>query len=204
MLTNSEQLKNYTHAVHIQFEQKLIPLIKSVSTRSEYADLLKLFYSFYAPMEKRLSMVNGIEILSNGIQLRKSTSLKEDITALSTTVENLPLCSNLPKCNDLSSAFGVMYVLEGSVLGGKTIANMITKNLPADGALPFSFFLHYGDDARLMWSQFKTRLDSIKNLSKPDILLAATDTFLVFQDWIDKSAHLFASFVKQRTDQINS
>ncbi len=182
----SEQLKTHTRQVHLQLEQRLIPLIQSIATRSEYVDLLKIFYTFYAPLENRLATVAGIENLAADIQLRKADSLEKDITVLEDSTANLAFCSELPACNNVSRALGIMYVMEGSVLGGKVIANIITKNLATDTSLPFSFFLHYGNEAKIVWNQFKTRLDSTENLFKPDTLSAAVDTFVLFKNWIDK------------------
>lgn len=196
-LTHSEALKTHTRDVHIQLEQMLIPLIQSVSTRTQYAELLKIFYTFYAPVEQRLSGVSGIENLIAGIQLRKADSLKKDITALEATTDGLSLCDDLPRCTNLSHAFGIMYVLEGSVLGGKSIAHIVTKKLPADTSLPFSFFLHYGDDAKTTWDQFKAKLDSTENLSTPALLAAATDTFILFNQWIDENSSLL-SFSREK------
>ena len=187
-LTHSEELKIHTEQVHRQLEQRLIPLIQSVTTPSQYTDLLKIFYTFYLPLENRLSAVVGIENATTDIHLRKAESLKKDIIDLHDNTDNLFFCSDLPTCVNLSRAFGIMYVLEGSVLGGKTIANMIKKKLPGGATLPFSFFLHYGDDAKVTWQQFKTTLDCTENLIRPDILSAATDTFTLFKNWIDRNS----------------
>ena len=197
-LTHSQELKRHTRDVHIQLEQMLIPLIQSVSTRTQYAELLKIFYTFYAPLEQQLSGVSGIGKLTADIQLRKADSLKKDITALKATTDSLSLCNELPGCTNLSHAFGIMYVLEGSVLGGKAIANIVTKKLPADTSLPFSFFLHYGDEAKSVWDQFKVKLDSTENLSTPALLSAATDTFILFKQWIDKNSSVLSVSPEKR------
>jgi heme oxygenase len=189
---NSEQLKIQTHQVHVDLEEALIPIIRSISSRSQYAELLKMFYTFYAPIEERLSSVPGIERLTIGLELRKADSLKKDITALGAKVDGSVLCSDLPVCADLSNAFGIMYVLEGSVLGGKAIANMVTKQLPTGSSLPFSFFLHYGDEARAKWQQFKTKLDSTEGLLPPRLLSAATETFILFKHWIEMNPASFS------------
>lgn len=186
-LTNSEFLKIETQEMHAQLEQMLIPIIQSISTLDQYAGLLKVFYSFYGPLEHRLSQVAYIEHYPGGIDLRKADSLKGDLTALGERTDNLRLCSELPRCIDLSHAFGIMYVLEGSVLGGKAIATIITRCLPVGTAIPFSFFLHYRNDAKIKWQQFKTRLDSTDDLLRPHLLAAATDTFILLRNWINKS-----------------
>jgi len=191
ILSHSEELKLNTRSVHHQLEMKLIPIIQSVSTPSQYVFLLKTFYTFYAPLEKQLSSVFGIEDVTSTFQLRKVESLKEDIFALDATAEELPLCQDLPQCSDLSTAFGILYVMEGSVLGGKGIASIISKNLTAESSLPFHFFLYYGDDQKAMWNKFKDALDSKKNLSRQTLLSSAAETFVKFKTWIDKRYTFF-------------
>lgn len=192
-LPNSELLKIHTREAHVQLEHTLIPIIQSISSRSQYADLLKVFYTFYAPVEKQLSEVPCIESLTAGIDVRKADSLKRDIIALEASTDGLPLCSELPRCVDLSHAFGIMYVLEGSVLGGSVIANIVTRRLPTDASLPFSFFLHYNGDAKIKWKQFKTSLDATGDLLRPHLLSAATDTFIFFKNWIDRNIPLWST-----------
>lgn len=183
-LTHSEELKIHTKKAHVELEQLMIPLIRSVSTPSQYLQLLKVFYTFYAPLEKRLSKVPGINNLTGDIQLRKADSLYNDIMAIEASPVDVSFCSDLPECTNLSRACGIMYVLEGSVLGGSVIANMISDKMPRNASLPFSFFLYYGDQAKMMWSLFKAKLDSMDNLSRSDVLSAARETFVLFGRWI--------------------
>lgn len=186
ILSHSNELRLNTRHVHLQLETKLIPIIRRVSTRSQYEFLLKTFYTFYAPLEKRLCAVSGIEGLTNPLQLRKVDGLNRDIMALNGNTENLPLCEDLPDCSNLSRAVGILYVLEGSVLGGKGIANIISKNITADPSLPFSFFLYYGNEPQAMWNKFRARLDSNETLSKASLLSSASETFTKLEAWIDK------------------
>lgn len=181
---HSDDLKIHTRDVHVQLEQRLIPVIQSINTRSQYADLLKLFYAFYTPLELRLSAVPGIEKITGTIQLRKADSLKNDIIALGSNTDSALFCNDLPECGDLGRAFGIMYVLEGSVLGGKAIANIIAKKLAPENPLPFSFFLPYGNEPKVVWDHFKATLDAT-DLSKAALLAGATDTFVLFRRWID-------------------
>ena len=186
ILSHSNELRLYTRNVHLQLETRLIPIIRKVRTRSQYEFLLKTFYTFFAPLEKRLCTVSTLEQLTTALQLRKADSLYRDIISLNGSTENLALCENLPDCSNLSEALGIMYVLEGSVLGGKAIANIISKNMKDDPSLPFSFFLYYGDEPQAMWNKFRHSLDSDMTLSKASLLSSAFETFTKFEAWIDK------------------
>lgn len=190
-LNHSEELRLNTRDVHLQLETKLIPIIQRVSTRSKYEFLLKTFFTFYAPLEKRLCAVSGIEQLTSPLQLRKVDSLNRDIIALNSSTENLPLCEDLPDCSNLSRALGIMYVLEGSVLGGRGIASIISKKVTTEPCLPFAFFLYYGNDPKAMWNKFRDTLDSNETLSRASLLSAASETFTKFEAWIDKRYNIY-------------
>lgn len=184
----SEELKMHTAKVHVELEQKLIPLIESVNTLPQYARLLQIFFGFYAPLEYRLLRVADIEKVTDGIQLRKADSLKNDILAIESHAVDMVLCDDLPALSNVSSAWGVMYVLEGSTLGGKAIAKILRKKLGSDSAIPFSFFLHYGDETKEVWDQFNSKLDGASGLSKPDLLSSAAETFVLFKSWVDRNS----------------
>jgi heme oxygenase len=182
----SQELKISTEKIHFELEQRLIPVIQNVKSLPQYAALLKLFFGFYSPLEKQLSNVSDIENVFADIRLRKADRLKTDILAIEPHVKNVLLCDNLPKAVDLSSALGILYVLEGSTLGGIGIASILRKNLAID-TLPFSFFFYYGNDTKKMWDQFKDKLDSTSNLRRPELLYSAFETFRLFKTWVEKN-----------------
>ena len=99
ILSHSNELRLYTRNVHLQLETRLIPIIRKVRTRSQYEFLLKTFYTFFAPLEKRLCTVSTLEQLTTALQLRKADSLYRDFISLNGSTENLALCENLPDCS---------------------------------------------------------------------------------------------------------
>lgn len=56
-------------------------------------------------------------------------------------------------------AFGAMYVIEGSTLGGNVIAKQLSKTEGFDG-VTFNFFGCYQENTGQMWKNFKEVLDT--------------------------------------------
>src|SRR5687768_8429434 len=54
-LTAAQQLKDQTKANHEAAEAILIPRISSIKQREDYISLLKLFYGYHHPLEKKIA-----------------------------------------------------------------------------------------------------------------------------------------------------
>ncbi|MGZ5285453.1 MAG: biliverdin-producing heme oxygenase, partial [Kaistella sp.] len=57
-----------------------------------------------------------------------------------------------------AEAFGILYVMEGSTLGGNMIAKQLSKN-PDFQEVTFSYFRCYGDKTGSYWKSFKEVMD---------------------------------------------
>lgn len=182
----SERLKNETADVHQQLERTLIPVLKNMRQQEEYVRLLKTFYSFYLPIEQKLDLHLGGQVVPQYNERRKVSMLLDDMYCFTHDV-SAPLCENIPAINNLHQAMGVMYVLEGSTLGGQVISRMLIKNLELADDECVGFFSGYKDATDEMWASFKNTLDSCASgKEEEDIVVAAAfDTFTLFKQWID-------------------
>ncbi|GHA37891.1 hypothetical protein GCM10007989_37230 [Devosia pacifica] len=97
----------------------------------------------------------------------------------------------LPRCSaaaDLvqgrGSAFGVMYVLEGSTLGGK----VITKALKRQADWPItraSYFDPYQEETGPMWRDFTVRLNALSGRAEQTQAIAgANSCFELMYRWL--------------------
>lgn len=66
----------------------------------------------------------------------RSDALVQDLADLG--VPDWPHCKDWPDCDSIAGAVGVLYVMEGSRLGGQLIARKLERSLPAD--TPRRFF----------------------------------------------------------------
>ncbi|RYZ54811.1 MAG: heme oxygenase, partial [Chitinophagaceae bacterium] len=112
-------VKNATQQVHEEVEAILLPALTSIRSTSDYAAILKMFHGYFHPIEKLIEQQLHTGLLPDLAERRKSSSLLEDLRLLGEATDSLPLCSDLPPIKNPAEAFGALYVLEGSTLGGK-------------------------------------------------------------------------------------
>jgi len=181
----NEQLKDSTQASHQALEKKMVSIIKKIRTREDYVNFLKLMYGYYSALERRVQeYVSEMEIGKR----RKAERLLEDISYFESTATP-EFCKELPPINSHAEALGAMYVMEGSTMGGKSIAKMIEGQAGINGPSGFSFFNGYGEETGKMWEEFKIFLNRpFDELEKLDLILTANRTFRTLYNWIDKHA----------------
>lgn len=176
------RLKEHTRREHAMLEKKLLHRISMISKVSDYVALLSLLYGYYAAVEDRLTEhVSASK--ADFVARRKAARILDDMAVHATDYQVPTPCARLPNVNSFHSALGVLYVLEGSTLGGRIIAQLISRKLAIDSGL--SFFLSYGDDVELMWISFK---DILRGPFSPeqeqDVLAGALETFETFNYWL--------------------
>lgn len=179
----SEKLKAETLTNHQQLEKMLVGRMKSVRSAQDYIDLLQLFYSYFGGLETRINQFISEEQLPDYADRRKSAALAKDITDLGGTPVTLADGDSLPQIENVLQAFGALYVIEGSTLGGKIISKMMAQQLGITNGVGLSFFNGYGDNSMPMWDKFKQKLDLLaQNDNDENIVVeAANQTFTKFK-----------------------
>lgn len=86
---------------------------------------------------------------------RKLASIKKDLEVLN--IEESATLTPVEIKNE-AEAFGILYVMEGSTLGGNVIAKQLSKH-PEFKDLSFSYFRCYGENTGSFWKNFKEILD---------------------------------------------
>lgn len=165
--------------------------IKQMASLKDYTRLLGLFYSYFGALELVIAKHILPENLQDIHERRKADLISQDLIRLGAPVPDLLLPGFLPAVKNYYEAFGALYVIEGSSLGGNHIAKMIRRKLPevSDATL---FFSGYGDRTNEMWHRFKNRLDNIPGdeAAFKSIQSGARDTFLKFAEWINSNIRL--------------
>jgi len=95
-------------------------------------------------------------------------------------------CRELPGINTDAEAFGCLYVMEGSTLGGKIIYNILKNQLGIDKMAGAAFFYGYGPATGEKWKTFSTQMEAFGRETGTDdaIIAAANDTFSKFEQWL--------------------
>ncbi|RYY67300.1 MAG: hypothetical protein EOO12_01550 [Chitinophagaceae bacterium] len=179
------QLKEDTRAVHEALEARLLPILENLTHGKAYARLLRAFYGFYQPLETRIAEQLSLARLPDLGGRRKASWLLEDLAALGEPAPGLAdIPGQLPPIDGEAAAWGALYVLEGSTLGGRIICRMLEKQLP--GA-PLRFFAGYGTQTGPYWTAFLAAFaQASARLPYSDIRQSAFLTFQSFDLWLQQ------------------
>ncbi len=176
------RLRAETDIAHRRLEERL-DVTSRLSERIRYVGLLQIFYGIYQPFEHLLEQRFGPEIAGMELASRcKSPWIVEDLRLLDADTRHEDASMYLPDLRTEAEALGVLYVLEGSTLGGQMISRMVERDLgigPQNGA---RFFHGYGSETGIRWRAFGKALEA----AQPDpvnLLSAANATFTAFERW---------------------
>lgn len=186
----TDELKEATLANHQQTEKQLILRMKAMRSLDQYIALLQMFYGYFGGLEQQINKFVDAKNMPDYYHRRKTEAMAADIRNLGGTIPELAKGDELPQIDNLRKAFGALYVIEGSTLGGKIIAVMMRQHFTFQGDKGLSFFCGYGDDTDNMWTSFKNELNTIASTAegRTEITKAADQTFEMFGEWIAKSA----------------
>ncbi|MGE8110438.1 biliverdin-producing heme oxygenase [Pseudomonas sp. NPDC086566] len=172
-------LREGTRDCHKTLEARL-PFFSPCFDITDYRRLLQAYYGFHAPLEQHLSEYQGPE-------RHKAATLTRDLLALGLSeadIGALPLCQALPTIHDEASALGVMYVLEGSTLGGQVLKRAMAERLGIGHDSGAAFLDVYGERTGSYWRSFLERLDRAPAAEQAITVQAAIDTFTRFEAWL--------------------
>lgn len=156
----------------------------------DYRLYLFRMFGFYAPVERMLSKLPGLDDVIADASLRnnKVALLSHDLVALGVDrrdLSRLPQMS-VPVVDDLSRAIGWMYVLERGTVDGKQVARRLAARLPLEIEAASAFLRCYGDDALARWQAFGNALDDYATDADASerIVAGAIDCMSRLQRWL--------------------
>lgn len=151
----NQNIKENTKEAHQTLEGVVVRQLKAVQSEADYAEVLKNFYAYFHAVEKAIAPFITPEVLADYTERRNSSHIKADIEEVGGTVDNLPAATT-PVVSNTLEALSALYVLEGSIMGGPYIVQMLNKYGVTKGT---SFFSGYGEDTGKMWNGFITVLN---------------------------------------------
>lgn len=179
----SERIREKTFEHHKEAEDVLMSILKKIRTREDYKKILQRFFGFFQPLQQQIRGYIHPEDLRDIDERRTAGLLLRDLQSLGSATETLPICHHLPRISNKAQAFGALYVLEGSMLGGRVIAKMLAAgssvNLMDDH---LHFFNGYGEETGSRWKYFKEVLNGQPH--EEELIHAACETFTLFKNWL--------------------
>lgn len=182
-----DKLRNATRPTHEELDAAMLPYIRNIRSAEAYCKLLAAFYGFFTPVYEQINAYLQTSYLPDYNTRRKPEDIVTNLSRLSCPVPVSDHAKHLPSITNNASAFGALYVMEGSTLGGL----MIKKMLAEQTGLPdeqLSFFAGYGKATRERWNGFIAALNSIAQNEEEEqaAVEAASQTFSCFKEWLDK------------------
>ena len=143
-----------------------------------YRDLLRRLYGFYLPYEAAAQAAP-----------ERSDWLRCDLSSLALpnqTCLAIPLCEHVPILNSAERRMGASYVVEGSTLGGRTLALRLDGICGVGVADGRRFFQGRGAGTGDAWSGILNRLNDYDEdeTTHAAVVDAALETFTCFEQWM--------------------
>lgn len=154
-----KELKEKTQELHNEAERynDARKVIDHTITLEEYKHLLITNYGSYKPIEEFISLHRNLlpENLKEFATFHKSDSITNDLMDLEVDYSKEPILSFEASIDSSSYLIGLMYVLEGSMMGGLMISKQLAK-CPHLSMLPKQHFFSRDVEATLgRWEHFK-------------------------------------------------
>jgi heme oxygenase len=160
----------------------------SLTSRAAYRNLLSRFFGFIAALEGSLVVIDDLQIWLPDVSERwKTPLLIKDLELSGISSEQCPICTIIPDIRSVGTAFGCLYVLEGSTLGGQIIARQVYKHLGLTPENGCQFFSSYGATVGPMWKNFGEHLETwcaANEVCRGEIVRSAAETFACFSRWL--------------------
>lgn len=179
-----ELLRRETRPAHEALEARL-PIAGERPDEAVYEDHLKFLLGFHAPVERALQHVAGLATRVPQLLLRyKTASLCADLGGRDSGVR-API-EDVPRPRSPAAAFGVLYVLEGSTLGARSLLPRLRRCGAIPAGVGTRYFEAYGTRTGEMWRTFCIALDGLDSLQANRALRAAEATFEALSAWRDR------------------
>ncbi len=181
----SKKLKHETKEVHTDAERLIIKTLSTINSIEDYIKFLKLFYGFFNPLDILARKYIDENVLKD-ISIRGNTRyIINDIETFAGD-KIILLAPAIPHVTNVLQAFGVMYVMEGSTLGGQIITKMLRHKDIKIANNGLTFFEGYKENTPMMWKNFTACLDDNFQTDEQinQIVLSAKDTFIKMKEWI--------------------
>jgi heme oxygenase len=191
----ADAVRSFTAKQHCEVERTLA-LPGSIQTIADYRRWLIRFFGIYQPLEHLLNGFAGWPATGIRIdQLGHTEALLKDLKAMGCDPDSIELASReaLPMIETLGQAFGALYVLEGSKLGGRYILKDLSNRLGREIEGMDAFFTGYGADTAVRWPSFKGSLDRFSTLRPeefPEVIVGAKMTYAAIGAWMSRLAEL--------------
>jgi heme oxygenase (biliverdin-IX-beta and delta-forming) len=184
-------LRSATASQHRQIES-LLPLGGELSLAS-YIQVVRGFDAFLSAWEPRVAAALPERLRPWLAQRSRHPLARRDLHKLGAPrVTASHHCLQGLHLTGTAAAFGSLYVIEGSALGGQVIAPRLARQLDLHADSGAAYFAGWGPRTGAMWREFRQKLEQEVGGSEPSraqACRAATQTFEALGDTFREVLH---------------
>lgn len=181
------RLRLATRDLHTRAEARIAAPGIAVDGAS-YARLLAALLPVYAGVEQRLSEFEEWTTLDPPLDLRRRRRAHLLVADLERLGVHAPGAGSSrrppPRLERFAHAFGALYVVEGSRLGGRVLARRIARDAPGVDAGAYRFLASDGADVGALWRSLRAALADYAGrggaLAEDALVAGASETFACF------------------------
>ena len=187
----TQRLRERTAASHERIEAAL-DLLNDRLTLDRYAMLLERWHGFEWTWDRVAAETFGGTLPPGFLQARRRLSmLRADLVVCGRSPAAIAALPSVPNdalpWHDKAGALGVLYVIEGSTLGGKHVAKYVRDRLPLTPEHGIAYFNSYGDQTGVRWRETKAVLDAPPfAVDDEQVIAAAIATFDYLAGWLTR------------------
>ena len=150
-------LRKHTANIHLRTEQALEPMrLFNGLTSANYGTFIQIQYRWHKEMESMLLAAKPSLVFDGYVYEPKVPLLEKDLKALGLSADAIDF-----QGWKNPAVPGIIYVLEGSMLGGTVISkHLIRQGISADCR---HYFTHCAEAAKTVWPLTRKYLQSIEN-----------------------------------------
>lgn len=181
------RLKELTAPFHMELESAPIAVRLASGTigREEYGLYLERVAALHQTLEPLFAAMGEWKAYGiDPLQRTRIQLLNNDLYALG---KDIPLQREIQPLDiplNFATAVGMMYVLEGSTMGGQVLTRKLSHIIGSDGVPCTRYFAAYGDDTMKLWGafcQFLDRFGTENPQLASQVILGACSMFLMIQ-----------------------
>lgn len=179
------RLRLATRDQHVALEARVDPE-RRLRTLDGYLGWLGILLGFHRPLESVLGEIDWSDSGLDFDQRRRAGLLSADLADLGMDASALPDCPDLPEVGGPARAFGCLYVLEGSTLGGQVVVRQYGELFGGLGGRAMRYYTSYGSNIGRQWRAFQQALAGICTdpESEAACITAAQETFDALDAWV--------------------
>ncbi|MEY4250724.1 MAG: hypothetical protein RJA87_2357 [Pseudomonadota bacterium] len=173
--------------------ERLTPFFRPDFGRDGYLKWLHLMHGFYGVAEQAIAC-SDFGLATGWSYTSRRDLIERDLEMLSAPKaqpqsDRGEVLKPLQQLHQTAEIAGMLYVIEGSALGGNVLQKMLHRKAKVTPQLGASFFAPHGDDPNARWRDFVQLLSKLGTTPdmERDIVDGAVVTFNALQDWIIQS-----------------